>query len=38
MGVFRRGDVLLEKLEEANLYIVELHDRLERLDGRGSRV
>lgn len=30
--IFRRSDVLLEKLEEAYLYIFELHDRLTALE------
>lgn len=32
MGVFARQDVLLEKLEEAYLYILELHKRVEALE------
>jgi hypothetical protein len=34
MGLFMRGDVALEKLEEAHLYIVELHERVTALESR----
>lgn len=31
-GLFERSDVLLEKLEEAYLYIIELHERVSKLE------
>lgn len=37
MGVFGRQDALLEKLEEAYLYIIELTKRLDRLEARMER-
>jgi hypothetical protein len=33
-GMFERADVLLEKLEEAYLYIFQLNERIERLEGK----
>jgi hypothetical protein len=36
MGVFARQDMLLEKLEEAYLYIVDLARRVERLEMASS--
>lgn len=32
MGLFDRTDILLEKLEEAYIYIIELHNRLRKLE------
>ena len=34
MGLFQRGDIALEKLEEAHLYIMELHERIVALEHR----
>jgi hypothetical protein len=36
MGMFERGDKLLEKLEEAYLYILELSERVDHLSSRLS--
>ena len=36
-GVFERADALLEKLEEAYLYIFQLSDRISELEGRHGR-
>jgi hypothetical protein len=33
-GMFARGDIALEKIEEAHLYILELYDRLEVLESK----
>lgn len=33
-GIFERGDILLEKLEEAYIYIMQLNSRLEKLEKR----
>jgi hypothetical protein len=37
MGVFARQDKLLEKLEEAYLYIAELSDRVRQLETASTR-
>lgn len=37
-GLFSRQDILLEKLEEAYLYILELRRRVERLEGAPSSI
>jgi len=34
MGAFKRSDIALEKIEEAHLYIMELHDRVAALEAR----
>lgn len=35
-GMFKRGDVLLEKLEEAYLYIYQLSERIKKLEARNE--
>jgi hypothetical protein len=34
MGIFQRGDVALEKIEELALYLMQINERLERLEAR----